>query len=250
MKITDGVYMLEIPANVLGTKNIINPTLIWDGNTAVLVDAGFPGQLQQIREAIESEGIPFSKIGKIILTHQDIDHIGSAAAIARELQGTCEVLACEAERAYIDGTRKPVKIAQLEENLEYLDEKMKFLYERMKEGFRLSIVHVDKTLTDGEVLPYCGGITVIHTPGHTPGHICLYVKTHKILIAGDVFVVNEGQLFPSKLSTNLDPVASLKSMEKLMEYDIEQVICYHGGLYRGKVNIRIEELISSIKTHG
>jgi len=232
MKITDGVYMLEIPANVLGTKNIINPTLIWDGNTAVLVDAGFPGQLQQIREAIESEGIPCSKIGKIILTHQDIDHIGSAAAIARELQGTCEVLACEAE------------------NLEYLDEKMKFLYERMKEGFRLSIVHVDKTLTDGEVLPYCGGITVIHTPGHTPGHICLYVKTHKILIAGDVFVVNEGQLFPSKLSTNLDPVASLKSMEKLMEYDIEQVICYHGGLYRGKVNKRIEELISSIKTHG
>jgi hypothetical protein len=30
---------------------------------------------------------------------------------------------------------------------------------------------VDKTIVDGEVLPYCGGITVIFTPGHTPGRV-------------------------------------------------------------------------------
>jgi glyoxylase-like metal-dependent hydrolase (beta-lactamase superfamily II) len=56
------------------------------------------------------------------------------------------------------------------------------------------------------VLPYCGGITVIHTPGN----VCLYLKKHKILIAGDIFAVNDGQLFPSKLSMNLDPAVQGK----------------------------------------
>ncbi|MFP3381467.1 MBL fold metallo-hydrolase, partial [Bacillus sp. SIMBA_069] len=44
---------------------------------------------------------------------------------------------------------------------------------------------VDYTLIDGQELPFCGGIRVIHTPGHTPGHISLYLKQSKILIAGD-----------------------------------------------------------------
>ncbi len=248
MKITEGIYMLEISANVIGMQSVINPSLIWDGLSALLVDAGFPGQLNQLRKAVEEEGVPFNSLRRIVLTHQDIDHIGSAAAIVKELKGDCEVLSHEAESAFIEGRRKPVKIAQLEENLEHLDKHLKILHEKMSEGFRLSAVHVDKTLADGDELPYCGGITVLHTPGHTPGHICLYSEKQKLLIAGDMFAVSEGQLFPSKLSANLDPSESLKSMEKLMEYDIEQVICYHGGLYSGKVNKRIEELVRSINS--
>ena len=44
MKIANGVEMLEITANIMGTPSTINPTLIWDNNTIILVDAGFPGQ--------------------------------------------------------------------------------------------------------------------------------------------------------------------------------------------------------------
>ena len=55
-------------------------------------------------------------------------------------------------------------------------------------------VSVDMAVADEEVLPYCGGITVIFTPGHTPGHICLYLNQSKILIAGDALVAVHGEL--------------------------------------------------------
>ena len=101
---------------------------------------------------------------------------------------------------------------------------------------------VDKTLIDGEELPYCGGITVIHTPGHTPGHICLYLKEYKILIAGDALCIDDGLLMMAPQSTNYDMDLSIKSLKKLLNYDIQTVVCYHGGLYKDNANIRIKEL--------
>lgn len=97
---------------------------------------------------------------------------------------------------------------------------------------------MDKTITDGEELPYCGGITVIYTPGH----ICLYLKYCKTLIAGDILQIDGGILIHAPQSTNFDIDLSIISLKKLMQYDIETVICYHGGLYSGNVNKRIAEL--------
>ena len=110
--------------------------------------------------------------------------------------------------------------------------------------FSLDKVNIDETLIDGQELPYCGGITVIHTPGHTPGHICLYIKQWKILIAGDIFCVNDGILCREDENLNFDNELNLESIQKLMKYDIETVICYHGGLYNNNVNERIAELAS------
>lgn len=245
MKIENGIYMLELSANLMGKASIINPTLICDNESVVLIDAGFPEQLHQIREAFEKEGIPFNKLKTMILTHQDIDHIGSALAILKEMVSKVEIFAHEEEEKYINGEKMPVKLAKLEGNLDYLPENMKLIYEKLKSGFQNSIVNVDKTLVDDQELPFCGGITVLHTPGHTPGHICLYLKKYKILIAGDILSVKEGLLVNADPSINFDNELNMKSLKKLMEYDIEKVICYHGGIYKGDVNKRIAELCIS-----
>lgn len=242
MKIADGIFMLEISANVMGNPSTINPTLICQDDSVILVDTGFPGQLPQIREAIEKEGIPFNKLNMIVLTHQDIDHVGNVSGIQKELAGRVKVLAHEEEKPYINGEKQPVKLAQLEGSLEHLPDNMKMIFEKLKAGFQSSRANVDVTLTDGEELPYCGGITVVYTPGHTPGHICLYLKREKILIAGDMLNIKEGVLVQAPPSNNFDMDLYKRSMEKLMKYDIESVICYHGGLYRADVNKRIAEL--------
>ncbi|RII34286.1 MBL fold metallo-hydrolase [Clostridium chromiireducens] len=242
MKIENGIYMLELSANLMGKASIINPTMIYDNDSVVLIDAGFPEQINQIREAFEKEGISFNKLKSIILTHQDIDHIGSALAILKEMVSKVEIFAHEEEEKYINGEKTPVKLASLEGNLDYLPENMKLIYEKLKSGFQNSIVNVDKTLVDDQELPFCGGITVLHTPGHTPGHICLYLKKYKILIAGDILSVKEGLLVNADPSINFDNELNMKSLKKLMEYDIEKVICYHGGIYKGDVNKRIAEL--------
>ncbi|WP_411681811.1 MBL fold metallo-hydrolase [Clostridium thailandense] len=246
MKIESGIYMLEIPANIMGMASVINPTLIWDKDSLVLIDTGFPGQLNQIRESFEKEGIPFSKLNMVILTHQDIDHIGSVSNILKELPGRVKVFAHEEEKAYINGEKKPVKLAKLKDRLEYLPDNMKIIYEKLKSGFENSRVNVDKTLIDGQELPFCGGITVVYTPGHTPGHICLYIKQWKILIAGDILSVKEGLLVRADQDINFDNELNIKSIKKLMKYDIETVICYHGGIYKGDVKKRIAELVNDL----
>ncbi|AZV57391.1 MBL fold metallo-hydrolase [Clostridium sp. AWRP] len=243
MKIENGIYMLEIPTNIMEMPIDINPTVIWDKDSLALIDTGCPGQLQQIHEAFDKEGIPFSKLNMVILTHQDIDHVGSISSILEEMPGRVKVFAHEKEKAYINGEKKPVKLAELEERLDYLPDNIKIVYEKLKVGFERSRVNVDEILIDGEELPQFGGITVIHTPGHTPGHICLYIKKWKLLIAGDILSIKEGLLVRADQDINYDNELNMKSMEKLMKYDIETVICYHGGVYRGDVNKRISELV-------
>ncbi|MBD7912261.1 MBL fold metallo-hydrolase [Clostridium cibarium] len=243
MKIANGVEMLEINSNIMGMDSVINPTLIWDKDTIMLVDAGYPGQLSKIREEIEKTGIEFNKLNKVLLTHQDIDHIGSLSSILESLPNEVKVFAHIEEKAYINGEKVPVKLAELETKLKNGAEELKMIYEKLKTGFENCKVNIDKTLTDGEELQCCGGIIVIFTPGHTPGHISLYLKESKTLIAGDLLMVKSGKLVAFPDSINFDNNLNEKSLKKLLKYDIETVICYHGGIYKGKVNERIERIL-------
>ena len=242
MKIGNGIYMLEILSNTMGTPTIIYPTVILNNDSLILIDSGFPGLFNQIYEAIEKEGLQFSKLNTIIFTHQDIDHIGNVYKILKKVSENIKTFSHEEEKAYINGEKTPVKLAKLESNLENLPNNMKVAYKMLKAGFEKNKVNINETLIDGQELPYCGGITVIHTPGHTPGHICLYFKQWKILIAGDIFCVNDGMLCRENQNLNFDNELNLKSIQKLMKYDIETVISYHGGIYNHNVNKRIAEL--------
>ncbi|MFD0675504.1 MULTISPECIES: MBL fold metallo-hydrolase [unclassified Paenibacillus] len=246
MQIANGVEMLEISATVMGKMDVIHPTLIWDEDTAVLVDTGFPGQMPLIIEAMEKAGVPFKKLNKIIMSHQDLDHIGSLPAILQESSQKIEVLANEVEKPYIQGDKRQVKITP-----EAITQALQSLPPNVPEEWRTAFkavlenppkASVDRTIEDGEELPYNGGIIVINTPGHTPGHISLYHKSSKTLIAADALVIVDGELHGSLPQNTYDLNLAALSIKKLTDYDIESVICYHGGLYKGNANRRIAEL--------
>jgi glyoxylase-like metal-dependent hydrolase (beta-lactamase superfamily II) len=242
MKIADGVTMLELVREMPGQKNIIYPTLIWDQETALLVDTGYPGQFEDILKAIAGEGVSFEKLQGVIITHQDIDHTGSLADLVRESHGSIKVYAHTEEKAYIQGDKPLVKLSspQWGKFMESLPE------ERRRQMIAVFTnppkARVDNPVTDGEILPYGGGITIIHTPGHTPGHICLYLNRSKTLIAGDALNVSGGQLGGPNPHATADMDLALRSLKKLLQYDIETIVCYHGGIYQHKVNQRIAEL--------
>lgn len=105
---------------------------------------------------------------------------------------------------------------------------------------------VDETVTDGQELPFCDGIRVIHTPGHTPGHISLYLKQSKTLIAGDSMYSVDGRLGGIHEPTTLDTETARYSLKKYIELDITSVICYHGGRSHGNVNEQISELTQGL----
>ncbi len=244
MNIAKGVETIQVTMNVMGNQSVIHPTLIWDDETVILVDAGIPSQLPEIQKAMDQVGAPFSKLKKVILAHQDLDHIGGLPEILRSSDHKVEVLAHREERPYIQGDKPLIKLnpQQMAKRLEALPEEQRKQMERVFEASLNLKVAVDTTFDGGEVLPYCGGITVIPSPGHTPGHICLYLNQSKTLITGDALNVIDGQLVGPKPEFSADIDTAKKSLKKLTQYDIKTVICYHGGVYKDNVNQRLLEL--------
>jgi glyoxylase-like metal-dependent hydrolase (beta-lactamase superfamily II) len=241
MRIDNGIEMLELPMNIMGIERTIYPTLIFDEETVILVDAGVTNSSPEIKKAMENAGVPFERLNKIIVTHQDIDHIGGIKGIIDELPDV-EVLAHEEDKAYIQGEKKLIRLnSNFMDRINALPEEER---EKIIDMFENVHVEVNKTIFDGEELDYCGGIIVIHTPGHTPGHICLYHKKSKTLIVGDAMNVDNGQLIgPNKLSmNNEEQKIALDSLKKFEKYDIKNIISYHGGLFNDNPNQRIKEL--------
>jgi glyoxylase-like metal-dependent hydrolase (beta-lactamase superfamily II) len=227
MKITEYIEMLELPAS----SGVIYPTLLHDGDRLILVDAGFPGQTAQFKAALTEAGFAPERLTGIIITHQDLDHIGCAAELA-ELAPAPEIMAHTEEAPYIDGSKTPVKLAALEKNYDHLDEPAKAVCDNMKRDYAQCRVSISHPLHDGDMLPYCGGIEVIHTPGHTPGHICLFVRGSGVLIAGDALNIADGKLIGANPVYTQDMALAQRSEARLKSYPLRQVICYHGGLLK------------------
>ena len=236
MKIAEGLDVLELGNN----ERIMRPTLIWDNENVVLLDAGLPGQLENIREEIGKTGAPFDEISKIIITHHDMDHIGSLSSVVKNSKNKIEVLAHVGEKPYIQGEKISIKMTP--ERLSSMPEDKR---NEMKEMLNNIKTNVDRTIEDEEELPYCGGIKVIYTPGHTPGHTCLYLKKYKALVAGDAMNVVDGELRGPNPEYTFDMKQAKESLKKLEKYEIQTVICYHGGLFTNNPNERIAELANN-----
>ncbi|WP_042166934.1 MBL fold metallo-hydrolase [Paenibacillus gorillae] len=241
MKIANGVEMLEIHVMSPRGPMVLNPTLIYDGNSAILVDAGMPGQSQLIVEAMSKAGVAPSQLQAIILTHQDLDHIGGAPEIIQAAGKSLPIYAHKLDQPYMEGKlplvkANPERMAKLLSHLP--EEELRQALEVFQNPPK---VPVDQLLEDGQVLPVFGGIQVIFTPGHTPGHISLYLQESKTLIAADAMVSSAGKLHGPVEQNTPDMETAVRSLSKFLELDIENVICYHGGLSQS--NIREQLLI-------
>jgi glyoxylase-like metal-dependent hydrolase (beta-lactamase superfamily II) len=217
-----GIKPLRLEMNPGGHPFVVHAAILWDEKDVVLVDTGLPGQLKVIQDAFAQEQIPFEKLTKIIITHQDRDHIGGLPELAEAFSGKIEVLAHELAKPYIQG-ETPL----------------------LKSGAVATPVKVDVTLQDGELLPFAGGVRVIHTPGHTPDHISLYHAPSKTLITGDALTSKDGVLAPPDPKFTLDLDEARLSVARLLDWDIDTVITYHGGVCNDRIKERLAEIASN-----
>jgi glyoxylase-like metal-dependent hydrolase (beta-lactamase superfamily II) len=218
----------------------IYPALLYDGETLFLVDSGFPGQFSDLCAAIESAGFSPDDIDAIVFTHQDLDHIGTAKTF-KEAYPNITMICHSAERERIDGTKMPIKLEQRLQNVK--DEAEKREVEEFISRTSTLSVAIDRTVEDGEAIG-CADAVAILIPGHTMGHICIYIPSEKLLIAGDALNIAEGGSLtgPNPVHT-LDIALATESLQKLKEYDIDKVLCYHGGLYEGDVAAAIDAIL-------
>ena len=230
MKLNDNVYVLELSNMDVTNPDKIYLTLINDFNHGLtLIDTGYPGQLSLLKKAIENEGFSVQDLNYIVLTHQDIDHVGNVTELLN-LKPEIKVISSENEKRYLNGECTPVKVATLEQNLAFLPEQMQGLYHMMNRFFKNNNIPNIQTVNNGDHLPFANNIKVISTFGHTPGHISLYLEKHKLLIAGDALTIQDGKLIKTSEQLNYDNTSYNQSLEKISNLTINTIICYHGGI--------------------
>ncbi|MCX8017079.1 MAG: MBL fold metallo-hydrolase [Rhodocyclaceae bacterium] len=139
-----------------------NCSLLWEpaSRAAVVIDPG--GDVDKILAAIGAHDL---RVGQILLTHGHIDHVGGAAALARQLG--VPIVGPQREEAFW--------LAQLPEQSRMF-------------GFAPTPPLVpDRWLDEGDIVTVGGArLEVLHTPGHTPGHVCFFDRAGGLAVVGDV----------------------------------------------------------------
>ncbi|MDQ0859399.1 MBL fold metallo-hydrolase [Bacillus sp. V2I10] len=240
-------HLLEIEFDYNGQKQIVTPILLQDERDIILIDCGYPDFKNLLEEACIQHNVKLDSITKLIVTHHDMDHIGSLAELKRTYPHM-EIVAYELEAPYIEGEKKSLRLEQAESTFDSLPDEEKPHAEQFIHFLQsIEPVPVDRTVSNNEQLPWCGGINIVHTPGHLPGHISLYLPASKTLIAGDVVVIEQGKLEIANPKFTLDLDEAVRSVQLLLDYNIEHIICYHGGLFQGDVKQALLQLIHSYR---
>jgi glyoxylase-like metal-dependent hydrolase (beta-lactamase superfamily II) len=201
IELRPGVVMLPLATATLPPATHTNAYLVGPagGGEAVLIDPGTPfaDEAERLEATIAAAAERGQRLSAVWLTHHHPDHVGGAAAL-RERLGV-QVAAHAATAALLAGRG----------------------------------VAVDRELADGERVVLAGEppfpLTVVHTPGHAPGHLCFLDETWGSLVAGDM-VTGLGTVVIDPPLGDMD--AYLASLDKLLALAPKTLFPAHGPAIR------------------
>ncbi|WP_127506605.1 MBL fold metallo-hydrolase [Actinoplanes solisilvae] len=167
--------------------SFVSAYILVRGNTAAIVDLGTPGSADAIGQGLAAAGSSFAAVRHVILTHKHDDHAGGL--------GSVEPLTPNA-KIYTGAADVPEIVAAKE------------------------LV----PLKDGDEV---FSLQVIHTPGHTPGHIAIFDPASGTLLPGDALRNANGLSGPdSQYSENMTQAA--ESVKKMATLDVKTILPGHG----------------------
>lgn len=192
---------------------------LWTGpGGPSLIDTGLPGTVGKLLSALRRLGIEPAALQRILITHGDLDHIGGLKALKQ--LSPARVCCHAAEVPFVrDGALKPAGPGLMG----WLTRPGFLLLHRL---YRPGVGRVEEIVIEGHVTPE--GFTVLHTPGHSPGHMALWHHARGILIAGDALNNRGGRLqLPPTIATP-KPAMARESLVKLSKLAYE-VACFGHG---------------------
>ena len=179
--LADGVYRIPTLGDVINSFAFLES----DGSVT-LVDCGLSRAPARIVRALASIGRHPSDVQRIVLTHAHGDHAGGAAAmVAQSATDGIEVHADDA--AFVREGRTPPTDPGAGAG---------WLFRRFG-STSFTAAPVRRELHDDDRLDVAGGLRVVHTPGHTPGHVSLLHEPTGVLITGDsIFNIASRRTWP------------------------------------------------------
>jgi glyoxylase-like metal-dependent hydrolase (beta-lactamase superfamily II) len=215
---------MEILPNVhLIPNSIANPYLLIDSDGLTLIDAGMPGSQKKILRYMDGLGFKARDLKRILITHADFDHVGGLAALKTASGARIFASPAEAQAMAEGHASRPLKPRS---------RIVKLLFDLSARMFKPTPVQVDELLSDGQVFPVQGGLHVIETAGHTPGHISFFAPTQGILFCGDSIVSEESGLRGSRGANNWDQAKADESVRKQAALGVIIVCSGHGRVVR------------------
>ena len=193
-EITPARAEINMPAGVAGPDPVsfdVAAFVVRRGSSILLVDALMrPEHAELLEAALTQAGVGFADINQVVLTHHHPDHTGGLADLVRR-----------APQAQILAGRGDVEAIKASTG-----------------------VALDPLVTGDEVL----GLEVIETPGHTPGHLCLFDAGTSTMLLGDL-VGNVGGLQRPPAMFTEDPDLYEVTLRAVAERDFAIGLPSHGG---------------------
>lgn len=154
-----------------------------EGEKPILIDSGYEKSVDQLSAEIGKLGFKLDGISMIVNTHEHMNHFGGNALIKE--RSNAEIAAHEIAVPLIEDMKNQFPSEdELKEMPDIIIEYAKArsaIYEKVKTA------KIDIKLRDGDVINMDEyWLEVLHTPGHTHGHICLYERRSRTLFAGDL----------------------------------------------------------------
>jgi len=214
-------------------RDLINSFAFVESDGSVtLIDAGLRGATRRLVASLASIGARPENVTRILATHAHSDHIGDARRLRSRTGAGLHVH--EHDASYVrDGTPPPrdptVPLARV---LGYLQR-------------RQASSDVDATYTDNDVLPVVGGLRVLHTPGHTPGHCSFLHETSGVLITGDALMNFRGRMNYSFAASCSNFKMSKDTAGRLGDVDYDLVAFTHGPEIRQGARPAVREFLKA-----
>jgi glyoxylase-like metal-dependent hydrolase (beta-lactamase superfamily II) len=231
-----GIHLLELPLPF--SLGLVNVYLVQLEAGYLLIDCGMQTDacFQALTRALEGLGLEFKDIRRILLTHIHPDHMGLAPKLVALTGAPLDLHWADnqllAELA--DPERHRASLRQVLATAGVSPE-MRALVEASTLEIQPSFQRLtpDRLLSGGEFFATRNGcLEVLWTPGHSPGHICLYDRARRVLISGDHILEH--------ISPNIgwqsgrDALGEfLSSLDRIAALEVDLILPSHGAPFSG-----------------
>jgi glyoxylase-like metal-dependent hydrolase (beta-lactamase superfamily II) len=217
----------NIPANLYCIRGIMGCChLLVDGDASVMIDAGLAGEPFFIRRRIRRLGLQPGSIRAILLTHGHLDHAGNLNWLKR--WSGAQIYGHHEEQRHLEGAYAYQGVNRWCGRLESLGRAV----------LRYRPATIDYFLTDGQSLPFWGGLQVVHLPGHTAGHCGFYSERHGLLFSGDMFASYFFNVHKPPEFLNTVPERFPESVEKIRQLRPLWIVPSHYDFLDGALHRR------------
>lgn len=224
VRVHDRIYQIQAP---FGGDGLVLLYLLRGSKTA-LVDTGVAtSPLDDVRPALASIGLDLRDVDFILNTHGHHDHLGGNASFKREAP-QAQIHLHAADRPFAESPEYHFTFMTAFLTQFGLHDLVPLRQAALAKTVGTCDAGVDRLLEDGDRIDLGDGLelTVLHTPGHTPGSVCYYWEAQKLLLTGDAVQArgSRGGGWPLYFHAG----DYRRSIERLLDVPVETLCLGHG----------------------